>query len=708
MASHRHSNSQTNSKRPSDGDNGQASKRHKPRDDLSEKFLTETRTRTRRIPTLKQAENDDRSQTKELEKLQRELKKMQKENQTYKQNLNEARERENALEHRRSNYEDDYYEQHGRSAPESEDEDDLGTGNELDFRYTGAGSGLGSPKTLFLSSVRTVNVVLQSPPAIPRKSVLKAPVSIHPDQPWWPPLTPPNTQQEPSVVHTPSAIGCIQPPMLMPKPLSTCHAQPPVDPIEPPGLEGESDIELCKLARFTNTSGKLLRHYKGLSKKLVRQCLQSYELTIIALHMYPTSDLQMNWTENIWKYNMSKLLHEDETPFVLSEEVKTLMMRRETRIRKASWDRVAMPFETTFKFKKGTGSKVRKHNKILYLALMTDFGFYYLDPTMRTGLMQAPFIVDAICQILFYNKKAHGVDHEFLFNPIPPATTEHFLSQWSTGIRIPRTLDEDVMNLSFQKHVTWVDEWIALDEKKTMTIMKRWYYLGQKYAGVGGVTGPEDVKMSRKDRKNAVAELHAMKVPDMSEDDEGDEDDEGNDGEDDEGSDNEYRDKNDGKGDYGNNSEDDNGSNSGGENSKDDDNSGGGKKECEDEINNGMEGDDGGLITEGGSGRANGFNVVNLTKLLSPISHPSPEEQYPESHHRTPAVPLKLINLDKPVMISNEPTNMEIEDGMQGTEPVDEISDNKSLRKTKKRPNAMLKRPDISAVPPRPKHIARK
>lgn len=54
------------------------------------------------------------------------------------------------------------------------------------------------------------------------------------------------------------------------------------------------------------------------------------------------------------------------------------MMRRETRIRKASWDRVAMLFETTFKFKKGTGSKVRKHNKILYLALMTDFGFYYL------------------------------------------------------------------------------------------------------------------------------------------------------------------------------------------------------------------------------------------------------------------------------------------------------------------------------------------
>ncbi|KAH7877103.1 uncharacterized protein C8R40DRAFT_1169028 [Lentinula edodes] len=202
------------------------------------------RTRTRRIPTLKQAENDDRSQRKELEKLQREL----KENQTYKQNLNEAHEWENALEHRWSNYEDDYYEQHGRSAPKSEDKDDLGTGNELDFRYTGAGSGLGSPKTLFPSSVRTVNVVLQSPLAIPRKSVLKAPVSIHPDQPSWPPLTPPNTQQEPSVVHTPSTIGCIQPPMLMPKPLSTCHAQPPVDPIEPPRLEGESDIELRKLA----------------------------------------------------------------------------------------------------------------------------------------------------------------------------------------------------------------------------------------------------------------------------------------------------------------------------------------------------------------------------------------------------------------------------------------------------------------------------
>ncbi|KAJ3910781.1 hypothetical protein F5877DRAFT_87052 [Lentinula edodes] len=236
---------------------------------------------------------------------------------------------------------------------------------------------------------------------------------------------------------------------------------------------------------------------------------------------------------------------------------------------------------------------------------MTDFGFYYLDPTMRTGLMQALFIVDGICQILFYNKKAHGVDHEFLFNPIPPATVA-FLFTLANG-----TFSKPV------KHVTRVDEWIALDEKKTMTIMKRWYYLGQKYAGVGGVTGPEDVKMSRKDRKNAVAELHAMKVPDMSEDDEGDEDDEGNDGEDDEGSDDEYRDKNNGKGDYGNNSEDDNGSNSGGENSKDDDNNGGGENKYEDEINNGMEGDDGGLIAEGGSGRANGFNVVNLTKRES-------------------------------------------------------------------------------------------
>ncbi|KAH7871355.1 uncharacterized protein C8R40DRAFT_1072642 [Lentinula edodes] len=645
---------------------------------------------------------------------------MQKENQTYKRNLNEAHERESALEQHRSSYEDHYYEQHGRSAPESEDEDDLGTGTELNFGYAGVGSGPGSPKTLFPSSVRTVNVVLQSPPAIPRKSVLKTPVSIHPNQPRWPLPTPPNTQQEPSVVHTPSTIGRIQPPMLMPNPLTTCHDQPPVDPIEPLQLEGESNIELRILARFANTSGKLLRHYKGLSKKLVRQCLQSYELTIIALHMYPTSDLQMNWTENIWKYHMSKLLHEDETSFVLSEEVKMLMMRRETRIRKASWDRVAMLFETTFKFKKGTNSKVQKHNKLLHLALMTNFGFYYLDPTMRTGLMQAPFIVDGICQILFYNKKAHGVDHEFLFNPIPPATvaflftlasniyllgfnvshnllskTEHFLCQWSTGIRIPRPLDEDVMNLSFQKHVVRVDEWIALDEKKTMTILKRWYYLGQKYAGVGGVTDPEDIKMSRKDRKNAVTELCAMKVPDISEDDKDDGDEKG--------SDDEYEDKN-----SGNNSEDDEGSNSGGENSKNDDNTGDSGKKREDEINNGMEGDDGGLIAEGGSAGANGFNAVNLTKSLLPISHPSPEEENPESHHRTPAVPLKLVNLDKPIMISNEPTNMEIEDGMQGTEPVDEIPDKKSLTKTKRKPNAMLKRPVISAVPPRPKRIARK
>ncbi|KAJ3913162.1 hypothetical protein F5877DRAFT_71792 [Lentinula edodes] len=251
------------------------------------------------------------------------------------------------------------------------------------------------------------------------------------------------------------------------------------------------------------------------------------------------------------------------------------------------------------------------------------------------------------------------------------------------------------MNLSFQKHVVRVDEWIALDEKKTMTILKRWYYLGQKYADVGGVTDPEDVKMSRKDRKNAVTELRAMKVPDISEDDEGDEDEKG--------SDNEYEDKN-----SGNNSEDDEGSNSGGENSKNDDNTGDSGKKHEDEINNGMEGDDGGLIAEGGSAGANGFNAVNLTKSLLPFSHPSPEEENPESHHRTPAVPLKLVNLDKPIMISNEPTNMEIEDGMQGTEPVDEIPDKKSLTKTKRKPNAMLKRPVISAVPPRPKRIAKK
>ncbi|KAJ3911792.1 hypothetical protein F5877DRAFT_85541 [Lentinula edodes] len=274
MAAYRRSNSQTNLKRPSDGDNGQASKRHRPQDDLTQNLLTGTRTRTHRIPTSKQAENDDRSQTKELEKLQRELKKMQKENQTYKRNLNEAHERESALEQHRSSYEDHYYEQHGRSAPESEDEDDLGTGTELNFGYAGVGSGPGSPKTLFPSSVRTVNVVLQSPPAIPRKSVLKTPVSIHPNQPRWPLPTPPNTQQEPSVVHTPSTIGRIQPPMLMPNPLTTCHDQPPVDPIEPLQLEGESNIELRILARFANTSGKLLRHYKGLSKKLVRQ----YEL----------------------------------------------------------------------------------------------------------------------------------------------------------------------------------------------------------------------------------------------------------------------------------------------------------------------------------------------------------------------------------------------------------------------------------------------
>ncbi len=248
-------------------------------------------------------------------------------------------EKEVNFERKRNQWEEDYYDTHGHSAPESEDDDvdqspphrrqhhnyaplsddaydDFGSPGQSRrgrvifplpvcdslFRFV-------SITTLFLQA-RTLGIVTESPPAVPRKSSTKTPVSKVPPRTTGlatsaPLPTPPATQPASARMEEVAAQPTSQPP--------TQNEVEDADPQSRPP-------DLC-----LGENGKALGHYTGITKKLMVQALYLYEAHIIAGNMFPYSNQQVAWPEEIWCCLCEKFVGNDELPIELTEEMSRLV-----------------------------------------------------------------------------------------------------------------------------------------------------------------------------------------------------------------------------------------------------------------------------------------------------------------------------------------------------------------------------------------------
>ncbi|KAF9062392.1 hypothetical protein BDP27DRAFT_1427951 [Rhodocollybia butyracea] len=456
----------------------------------------------RRNKSAKQSEMDSAVQEKEISRLKKLLAVSEKENAVQRKKLNDAQDESETQKRKRQHYEEAYEEEHGRLAPESEDEDDMTNGEQSSWSENETGP---AKTGLFGSTIRTVSILTQSPQAPKlRKSMAKTPKATKHISGVQLPLTPPNTQP----LHLNSTRAQLQ--------TAAPKASAPARVLTPP-LE-ESNVQEPEIR--PDQDGKSLGDYSQLTKKMLKESVRYYEMRVLATNMYPETPMSLEWAQDIWES-----AHDDSKRIALTDNMIRLMHKRGTRVRNIIRGRIEPLVQPLFGFKTSSTSAATKYNATLYLTLITDFGFYYEDPVARTGLLRHPIVLQSICAGFFFGKRSYGVENPSAFRPVRLASLataltmiEITLSQWSTGKFAARGLDENSDKFIYIKHFARITEWANLDQAKTKALRTKWATKALVKAGTAPDTDIPDVSMSKTDRAQALAELDEMGSDDESSD----------------------------------------------------------------------------------------------------------------------------------------------------------------------------------------------
>ncbi|KAJ8075194.1 hypothetical protein PM082_019522 [Marasmius tenuissimus] len=433
--------------------------------------------------------------------MQRQIALLTKENQRKQDLIGQQQRRE-------EQYREDYYERFGKSPPESEDEDEGNEGvDELDDVLDSSGSDEGD---MFPSSVRALNTITNSPARIkPRKTTVRPHVAPVPARDT---LSPRQSEPQPQPSQQSDAH-----PSTVPKAKAQATEPKGTQPTPNNGTDKNPDTAVERPPELRpGTRGKNLEDYCGLGKSILRRCLHDYECSVIGYYMFPDPDEHNDICTKIWRFRNDELVPDGELPFTLTEEARRLLGKRATRVRSASRDRVEALIAPMFGFKKKVHkAKNVRYNQRKYNLLATEFGWYYKNPKERTGYMKHPIIAEAMCKVLYYNKRAYGTRTEWdkAFRPISKGTMafiftliDHCLGKWSSGRHVGHEMNEDDLLTVYQRHLTRIEEWLELDEEQTELVRKRWSDQGLAYAQVLQQDN-ERAPMSKKDRENALREL---------------------------------------------------------------------------------------------------------------------------------------------------------------------------------------------------------
>ncbi|KAF9063783.1 hypothetical protein BDP27DRAFT_1367725 [Rhodocollybia butyracea] len=354
---------------------------------------------------------DSLEKDKLLEKLQQQVKQLEKQTQSQKKTLKNSQEKEKQYEQKKAKLDEEYEDIFGCPAPESEDnyepENNKPSGNSDEEMES---AGFGTPH--FPSLVRIVTTITQSPThPVPRKKLYQ---DTH--------------HKDGFEFHGPTP--------------NSSNSSP-----RPNKHSGDSEPGTPPPKVRLDTDGKALAHYLGITKKILASSLCGYESLISHGNMFPSSDIQIGWANEIWEMYCGNYIPEGERPIELTEEMSTMR-----------------------------NINTLKYNKELYLMLSTDFGWYYKNPVARTRMA-------------------------FIFTLI-----EHCLTQWKDGYYTSTKLDENISKPVYMQHLTRIGKWISLDKTVTETIRHQWFILANQQLGTSARKDAE-TKMSNKDRVQAIAEL---------------------------------------------------------------------------------------------------------------------------------------------------------------------------------------------------------
>ncbi|KAK0501289.1 hypothetical protein EDD18DRAFT_1142110 [Armillaria luteobubalina] len=264
------------------------------------------------------------------------------------------------------------------------------------------------------------------------------------------------------------------------------------------------------------TRGDKLSHYEGRTKTALRKTLHRYEGCLGAINMCPDEDMQSSWAQEEWCIQFET----DEQLIQLNKEMLKLIRKRGVRVRSFVRDQIKPLIRPAYGLVAGAESAAAiRDNKQTCMELMTGFGFYYKDPTARTGYFNSPILLDAISRAFFYNKDAPGLAFPDRFNPISvPALAfiftviEHCLNEWSTGSYKALVFNETEASVRYHEHhLPAVKEWAEISPELTTVLRKAWYTKARKQAGAASLQTPVvPLKLSDSARELAYEEMRAM------------------------------------------------------------------------------------------------------------------------------------------------------------------------------------------------------
>ncbi|KAF9063799.1 hypothetical protein BDP27DRAFT_1426544 [Rhodocollybia butyracea] len=257
--------------------------------------------------TAKQADLDSLEKDKLLEKLQQQVKQLDKQTQSQKKTLKNSQEKEKQYEQKKAKLDEEYEDIFGCPAPESEEdykpENNKPSGNSDEEMES---AGFGTPH--FPSLVRIVTTITQSPThPVPHKSCTKTPT----------------TKMALNFTGPLPTLSCAQPQVEATVAAYSKPSQSNSSP-GPNKHSGDSEPGTPPPKVRLDTDGKALAHYLGITKKILASSLCGYESLIIHGNMFPSSDIQIGWANEIWEMYCGNYIPEGERPIELTEEMSTM------------------------------------------------------------------------------------------------------------------------------------------------------------------------------------------------------------------------------------------------------------------------------------------------------------------------------------------------------------------------------------------------
>ncbi|KAF8873160.1 hypothetical protein BD779DRAFT_1452129, partial [Infundibulicybe gibba] len=280
-----------------------------------------------------------------------------------------------------------------------------------------------------------------------------------------------------------------------------------------PAPETQDSSPILLQAEFVNgtipTRRPKIGDYKEPVGGLILAAIHEYECRIWTQDAFPSHDLTLQWAEEVWNH----VGQEAGKEYELTRRMSSLITSRGTHARGFVKDKIRPLIQFAYNFEKTNNPSIITQNREKYDTLMNDSAFHYSDPSARTGFALHPIIKQAIKETWFQKKGSPGVLFTEHFNPITIptlaivfTTIEFCIQEWSSGMYVQGTLNEDRDKSRFHVFTGRLKDWDSLKPSVTLKIRKRLHDRSRRLTGVA-MDSTTQASLNPATKSAALAEL---------------------------------------------------------------------------------------------------------------------------------------------------------------------------------------------------------